>query len=148
MGPLRAPVTPSRALSALGRQDELRLGNLEAKRDWGFAGDYVEAMCLMLQQEQPGDYVISSNETHSVRELVQIAFARAGIDDWERWVVVDPRLYRPAEVDILLGDSSKARTLLGWQPKVSFRQLVEMMVDADLSLETSTLAPAHVRVAA
>jgi GDPmannose 4,6-dehydratase len=115
----------------LGLQDKLFLGNLEAKRDWGFAGDYVEAMWLMLQQPTPDDFVIATGETHSVRELCEVAFARAGLD-WERHVVVDKTHVRPAEVDYLIGDAGKARRVLGWSPKVSFRNLVEMMVDADV----------------
>ncbi len=118
---------------ALGMQDELRLGNLDARRDWGFAGDYVEAMWLMLQQDEPDDYVISTGETHEVRELVQLAFSHAGLD-WEDHVVVDEAFYRPAEVDLLIGDYEKARTKLGWKPRTSFPELVEMMVDADLAL--------------
>ena len=123
----------------LGLADELRLGNLEAKRDWGFAGDYVEAMWLMLQQDEPSDYVVATGEEHSVREFVEIAFEHAGLD-WERHVVTDPAFLRPAEVDHLVGDASKARSALGWQPKVSFRDLVEMMVDADLE-RLSQMAP-------
>jgi GDPmannose 4,6-dehydratase len=115
----------------LGLADELRLGNLDAKRDWGFAADYVEAMWLMLQQDEPSDYVVATGEEHSVREFVEIAFEHAGLD-WERHVVTDPAFLRPAEVDHLVGDASKARSALGWQPKVSFRELVEMMVDADV----------------
>jgi GDPmannose 4,6-dehydratase len=114
-----------------GVQDKLYLGNLEAKRDWGFAGDYVEAMWLMLQQERPDDYVVATGEAHSVREFCEIAFARVGLD-WERYVAIDPRYYRPAEVDYLLGDATKARRQLGWSPEVKFQQLVEMMVDHDL----------------
>lgn len=114
-----------------GLMRELRLGNLEARRDWGFAGDYVRAMWLMLQQDAPDDYVISSGETHTVREMCEIAFARAGLD-WRAHVVEDPAFYRPAEVQLLLGDASKAAQKLGWRPEVSFRGLVEMMVDADL----------------
>ncbi len=110
---------------------ELRLGNLEARRDWGYAGDYVEAMWLMLQQDAPDDYVIATGETHSVMELVEAAFARAGLD-WRRHVVEDQELRRPAEVDLLEGDYSKAKRVLGWQPKVGFRELIDMMVDADL----------------
>jgi GDPmannose 4,6-dehydratase len=123
----------------LGLADELRLGNLESKRDWGFAGDYVEAMWLMLQQDEPSDYVVATGEEHSVREFVEIAFEHAGLD-WERHVVTDPAFLRPAEVDHLVGDASKARSALGWQPKVSFRELVEMMVDADLE-HLSQMAP-------
>src|SRR5687767_13471720 len=122
----------------LGLADELRLGNLDAKRDWGYAGDYVEAMWLMLQAEQASDYVIATGEEHSVREFAEIAFDHAGLD-FERHVVVDPEFLRPAEVDHLVGDSSKAREQLGWEPRVSFRDLVELMVDADV--ERLTAAP-------
>jgi GDPmannose 4,6-dehydratase len=115
-----------------GLCDELRLGNLEAKRDWGFAGDYVRAMWLMLQQDEPDDYVVGTGETHSVEEFVRIAFDRAGLD-WRRHVVIDPRFYRPAEVDLLLGDASKARRQLGWQPQMSFEEMVRTMVDADIA---------------
>jgi GDPmannose 4,6-dehydratase len=125
-------VTEGAARIRHGLATELRLGNLEARRDWGFAGDYVEAMWLMLQQSAPQDYVIGTGETHSVRELVEIAFARAGLD-WRKHVVMDPRFTRPAEVDVLIADPSKARRELGWAPKVSFEQLVTMMVDADLA---------------
>ncbi|MDH4140702.1 MAG: GDP-mannose 4,6-dehydratase [Coriobacteriia bacterium] len=124
-------ITDGVARIATGRATELALGNLDSKRDWGFAGDYVEAMWLMLQQDAPDDYVVSTDEAHSVREFCEIAFARVGLD-CEEYVVQDPRFMRPAEVDILLGDSSKARRVLGWEPKVSFRELVEMMVDADM----------------
>jgi GDPmannose 4,6-dehydratase len=117
----------------LGIQSELRLGNLEAQRDWGFAGDYVEAMWLMLQQDEPDNYVISTNETHSVREFCELAFDRLGLN-WENYVVQDERFFRPAEVDLLVGDSSHARSKLGWKPKTSFEGLVNMMVDADLQL--------------
>ena len=115
----------------LGLASELRLGNLDAKRDWGFAGDYVDAMWRMLQQPSPQDYVVGTGVAHSVRELVEIAFDRVGLD-WRKHVVVDPRFLRPAEVDLLLADPSKARTDLGWTPEVSFERLVRMMVDADL----------------
>jgi len=115
---------------AAGRQDELHLGNLDAKRDWGFAGDYVQAMWLMIQQETPDDYVIATGETHTVREFCELAFARVGLR-WQEHVVVDPALFRPAEVDLLLGDASKAREVLGWKPRCSFRSLVQEMVDAD-----------------
>lgn len=124
-------VTNAVARIKLGLQKELAMGNLDAKRDWGYAGDYVKAMWLMLQQEQPDDYVIATGETHSVRELVDTAFAVAGLN-WEDYVVIDPKFIRPAEVDLLLGDSSKAKQKLGWQPEVSFEQLVQMMVEADL----------------
>jgi GDPmannose 4,6-dehydratase len=124
-------VTDGAARVALGLASELRLGNTDARRDWGFAGDYVDAMWRMLQQPEPDDYVIATGVAHSVRELVEIAFARAGLD-WEKHVVIDPKLVRPAEVDLLLGDASKARDQLGWKPRVAFRELVEQMVDADL----------------
>jgi GDPmannose 4,6-dehydratase len=124
-------VTNGAARVKLGLQRELRLGNLDAKRDWGFAGDYVEAMWMMLQQSAPDDFVIATGETHSVRELCEIAFARAGLN-WRDHVVVDAAHVRPAEVDLLIGDAGKARRRLGWAPKVSFKELVEMMVDADL----------------
>lgn len=114
-----------------GLDSELRLGNLEARRDWGFAGDYVRAMWLMLQQDAPDDYVISSGETHTVREMCEIAFARVGLD-WREYVREDPAFFRPAEVHLLLGDASKAKKALGWEAKVSFRGLIEMMVDADM----------------
>ena len=124
-------VTDGVARIKAGRAKELRLGNLDAKRDWGFAGDYVQAMWMMLQQPKADDFVVASGQTHSVRELCQIAFARAGLD-WQKYVVVDPAFVRPAEVDLLIGDASKARRVLGWTPKHSFQQLIEMMVDADL----------------
>jgi GDPmannose 4,6-dehydratase len=114
-----------------GLASELRMGNLDAKRDWGFAGDYVEAMWLMLQQESPDDFVIATGETHTVREFCEAAFSRVGLD-YERYVVVDPEFFRPVDVNVLFGDPIKARTVLGWVPKVGFRQLVEMMVDADM----------------
>ncbi|MBI2710389.1 MAG: GDP-mannose 4,6-dehydratase [Actinobacteria bacterium] len=117
----------------LGLADELRLGNLESQRDWGFAGDYVEAMWLMLQQEQPGDYVVATGETHPVREFCEIAFSHVDLD-WERYVKVDERFFRPAEVDLLVGDPATAHKVLGWQPRTSFEDLVVGMVDADLSL--------------
>ena len=118
---------------ALGMQDELRLGNLDARRDWGFAGDYVEAMWLMLQQDEPDDYVVSTGETHEVRELVQLAFEHVG-KNYEDHVVIDEKFYRPAEVDLLIGDATKAEKQLGWKPKTSFPELVAMMVDADIAL--------------
>jgi GDPmannose 4,6-dehydratase len=124
-------VTDGVARIKLGLASELRLGNLDAKRDWGFAGDYVEAMWLMLQQDTPDDYVIATGETHTVKELVQVAFDHAGLD-WEKYVKLDPAFIRPAEVDLLIGDPAKAKKNLGWTPKVSFEQLVKMMVDADI----------------
>jgi GDPmannose 4,6-dehydratase len=125
-------VTDGVARIKAGITQELRLGNLDAQRDWGFAGDYVRAMWMMLQQDRADDYVIATGESHSVKELVEIAFGHAGLD-WERHVVIDPAFLRPAEVDHLIGDASKARAELGWQPSVSFKGLVEMMVDADLA---------------
>ena len=116
----------------LGLAGELRLGNLDAQRDWGFAGDYVEAMWLMLQQEQPSDFVIATGQPHSVRDFAELAFERVGLD-WERHAVSDPLFLRPAEVDHLVGDASRARQELGWEPKTSFRELVELMIDADLA---------------
>ncbi|MDP2689676.1 MAG: GDP-mannose 4,6-dehydratase [Deltaproteobacteria bacterium] len=124
-------ITHGAARIKLGLSNELRLGNLDAKRDWGFAGDYVEAMWLMLQQDEPDDYVIATGHTHSVREFVEIAFAAAGLD-WEKFVVMDERFLRPAEVELLVGDPSKAREKFGWRPKVDFKGLVTMMVEADL----------------
>ncbi|MFA0821978.1 MAG: GDP-mannose 4,6-dehydratase [Methanomethylovorans sp.] len=114
-----------------GLESELRLGNLDAKRDWGYAGDYVDAMWRMLQQDKPGDYVIATGETHSVEEFVQEAFSIAGLD-WKKYVVIDPKFVRPAEVELLLGDASKAKRELGWEPKVHFKELIKMMVEADL----------------
>lgn len=129
-------ITHSVARIKLGKQDKLELGNLDAKRDWGFSGDYVEAMWLMLQQEKPDDYVIATGEMHSVREFVELAFSYAGIDDWEKYVISDhPKHTRPAEVDYLIGDYSKAKKVLGWEPKTSFKKLVKMMVNADLERE-------------
>lgn len=124
-------ITDSVAGIKLGREKKLHLGNLEAERDWGFAGDYVQAMWLMLQQDTPDDYVIATGETHSVKEFVKIAFERAGLN-WEDHVVIDKKFFRPAEVDQLVGDSSKAKEKLGWVPEVSFRELVCMMVDSDI----------------
>jgi len=127
-------ITKAAARIHLGRQKKLFLGNLDARRDWGFAGDYVEAMWLMLQQEKPEDYVIATGETHSVREFLDEAFGRLNLD-WKQFVEIDPRYYRPAEVDLLLGDASKAKKLLHWTPKVKFKELVHMMVDADVKNE-------------
>ena len=124
-------VTDAVARIKLGHQKELRLGNLDARRDWGYAGDYVEAMWLMLQQSTPDDYVIATGEMHTVRELCEIAFNHVGLD-WNKYVIQDKRFFRPAEVDLLVGDSTKARQKLGWKPKVSFAELVRMMVDADM----------------
>jgi GDPmannose 4,6-dehydratase len=121
----------------LGLQEKLTLGNLDAARDWGYAGDFCEAMWLMLQQDSPDDYVIATGETHTIGELLGLAFAAAGIDDWAHLVVSDPRFTRPAEVDILTGDASKARDRLGWKPKVDFGELVRMMVENDLREEST-----------
>jgi GDPmannose 4,6-dehydratase len=118
--------------------EKLSLGNLDAQRDWGFAADYVRAMWLMLQQDNPGDYVVSTGETHEVRELCRLAFGTVGLD-WEEHVVIDERFLRPAEVDLLVGDPAKAHDVLGWKPDVSFASLVEMMVEADMDLVRKTL---------
>ncbi len=106
---------------SLGLQETLALGNLEARRDWGYAGDYVKAMWAMLQQDEPDDYVVATGETHSIRELLDVAFARVGISDWSKYVTQDPRFFRPAEVDLLVGDPSKAREVLGWSPRSASR---------------------------
>lgn len=124
-------VTDAVARIKLGKQNELRLGNIDAKRDWGFAGDYVKAMWLMLQQDKPDDYVVATGKTTTVRDMCQIAFSHVGLN-YEDYVVIDPQFYRPAEVDILLGDSSKAQQALGWDIETSLEQLIHMMVDADL----------------
>jgi len=126
-------ITQAVARISLGLQDEIRLGNLDAKRDWGFAGDYVRAMWLMLQQDSPDDYVIATGQTHSIREYLDVAFARVGIDDWSGRVVQDPAFFRPAEVEMLTGDASKAREHLLWAPEVGFHELVQMMVDSDVA---------------
>jgi GDPmannose 4,6-dehydratase len=136
--PMRGPEFVTRKISiavakiAEGKQDKITLGNIDAKRDWGFAGDYVDAMWRMLQQDVADDYVISTNETHSVREFLDIAFNHVGISDWEPLVYQDPRFFRPAEVELLIGDAAKAKAKLDWTPKVDFPSLVTMMVDADL----------------
>ena len=137
--PRRGPEFVTRKVSMavarikLGLQEHVTMGNLDAKRDWGFAGDYVEAMWLMMQQPEAADYVIATGETHSIRELLDAAFSHVGIDDWEHLVRQDPRFMRPAEVDLLIGDATKARTVLGWKPTVAFPDLVAMMVDNDLA---------------
>jgi GDPmannose 4,6-dehydratase len=128
-------ISRSVARIKLGLQTHIALGNLEAKRDWGYAGDYVEAMWLMLQQERPDDYVVATGATHSVAEFVQLALAHIGIENWRDYVREDPAMFRPAEVDLLVGDASKAREVLGWEPKVGFPELVRLMVEADLALE-------------
>jgi GDPmannose 4,6-dehydratase len=137
--PRRGPEFVTRKISQavarihLGQQDTISLGNLDAERDWGYAGDYVEAMWRMLQQDEADDYVIATGETHSIKDFLDLAFAHVGIDDWSKYVVQDPRFMRPAEVDQLVGDASKAKDKLGWTPTVSFDELVAMMVDADIA---------------
>ena len=128
-------VTNAVARIKLGVQSEITMGDLEPKRDWGFAGDYVKAMWAMLQQDEPDDYVVATGETHKVREFIELAFRGVGIDDWEQYVKADPRFFRPAEVDLLVGNPQKAKDKLGWEPEVKFEKLVEMMVRHDLALE-------------
>ncbi|MEY3290956.1 MAG: GDP-mannose 4,6-dehydratase, partial [Actinomycetota bacterium] len=123
----------------LGVEKELVMGNLDAKRDWGYAGDYVRAMWMMLQQPEPDDYVVATGETHSIEEFLTLAFSEVGLDDWHNYVRQDPRFFRPAEVDLLIGDPSKARDKLGWVPEVDFDTLVKMMVKNDLEIETARL---------
>lgn len=129
-------ITNSVARIKLGLQSELVLGNLEAKRDWGYAGDYVEAMWLMLQQPKADDFVVATGVTHSIEQLLEVAFNAAGLKDWREYVRQDQRFFRPAEVDLLIGDATKAKTKLGWQPKVGFNELIEMMVRHDIDYET------------
>ena len=129
-------ITDGAARIKLGLATELRLGNLDAQRDWGFAGDYVECMWLMLQQEKPDDYVVASGEVHTVRDFCRAAFERLDLD-YEKFVVVDPEFFRPVDVNVLYGDPTKARTVLGWEPRVRFHELVEMMVDADMARLTA-----------
>jgi len=131
-------ITKAAARIKLGLQQDLYLGNLDAKRDWGYAGDYVEAMWLMLQQDEPDDYVIATGETHTVREFLDVAFGHLNLD-WEQYVKIDPKYYRPTEVDLLIGDATKAKKRLGWEPRVRFKELVTMMVDADLAAERERL---------
>jgi len=138
-------VTNAVAKIKLGLASELRLGNLDAKRDWGFAGDYVKAMWLMLQQDEPEDYVIATGATHSVKDLVQIAFDYVNLN-WEDYVIVDPKFVRPTEVDLLLGDSIKARKKLGWKPAVDFKSLIKMMVDADLEKVKNNIHLSNIQV--
>ena len=123
----------------LGVEKELVMGNLDAKRDWGYAGDYVRAMWMMLQQDEPDDYVVATGETHSIEEFLTLAFEEVGLDDWHNYVRQDPRFFRPAEVDLLIGDPSKAREKLGWVPEVDFKSLVSMMVQNDLKIESARL---------
>lgn len=132
-------VTNAVARIHLGVQEELVLGNLDSKRDWGYAGDYVKAMWLMLQQDEPDDYVVATGITHSIEDLVRLAFAQVGIEDWQRYVRQDPKFFRPAEVDLLIGDATKARTVLGWEPEVDFESLIKMMVANDLERESERL---------
>lgn len=129
-------VTNSVARIHLGLQQEIVLGNLDSKRDWGYAGDYVKAMWAMLQQDAPDDYVVATGKTYSIEDLVRLAFAEVGIEDWQNYVRQDPKFYRPAEVDLLIGDPTKAREKLGWEPEVQFPELVKMMVANDLKLES------------
>ena len=129
-------ITNSVARIKLGLQSELVLGNLEAKRDWGFAGDYVEAMWMMLQQPTPDDFVIATGKAHSIEQLLEVAFSAADLGDWRKFVRQDQRFFRPAEVDLLIGDATKAKTKLGWQPKVGFENLIQMMVTNDLDYES------------
>jgi len=126
-------ITKAATAIKLGLQEKLYLGNLDAKRDWGYAGDFVTAMWLMLQQEEPDDYVIATGETHSVREFLDEAFSYLDLD-WKRYVEIDTRYFRPAEVDLLIGDATKAKEKLRWEPKVTFKQLVRIMVDADMAV--------------
>jgi GDPmannose 4,6-dehydratase len=132
-------ITRAIAHIVTGLQDKLYLGNLDAKRDWGYAQEYVEAMWLMLQQAKPDDYVVATGETHSVREFLEAAFAHAGLD-WRKYVEIDPNYYRPTEVDLLVGDASKAKKQLGWEPKTKFNDLVKLMVDADMQMVKDHLA--------
>ena len=136
-------VTRAVARIALGSQDVLAVGNMDVSRDWGFAGDYVHAMWLMLQQDEPDDYVVATGKCHSVRDLLEIAFHHVGINDWRPHVVQDERFFRPADVSLLIGDATKAHARLGWKPRVDFQQLIEMMVDADLENEKRSLGPAE-----
>jgi len=131
-------ITKAAARIKLGVQQDLFLGNLEAKRDWGYAGDYVEAMWMMLQAPTPDDYVIATGETHTVKEMLELTFDRLQLD-WKKHVKIDAKYYRPTEVDLLIGDAAKAKKQLGWQPKVRFEELVAMMVDADLAAEKERL---------
>jgi GDPmannose 4,6-dehydratase len=132
-------ITNTAARIKLGVEKELVLGNIDAKRDWGYAGDYVKAMWMMLQQDEPDDYVIATGETHSVEEFLTLAFEQAGLGDWRPYVRQDPKFFRPAEVDLLIGDPSKAKQKLGWEPEVSFNELVKMMVEHDLAYESARL---------
>ncbi len=132
-------ISNSAARIKLGLQQELVMGNLDAKRDWGYAGDYVRAMWLMLQQDEPDDYVVATGETHSIEEYLTLAFQEAGLGDWHPYVRQDPKFFRPAEVDLLIGDPTKAREKLGWTPEVDFPELVRMMVRHDLETEAARI---------
>jgi GDPmannose 4,6-dehydratase len=138
-------ITRAVARIKAGIQNDLYLGNLDSKRDWGYAPEYVEAQWLILQQDQPDDYVIATGETHTVKEFVEVAFGHAGLE-WEKYVKFDERYLRPAEVDLLIGDASKAKKKLGWEPKVTFKQLTQIMVDADIQLLEKQLTGKDVRV--
>jgi GDPmannose 4,6-dehydratase len=138
-------ITRAVARIKAGMQEKLYLGNLDAKRDWGYAPEYVEAMWLMLQQDTPDDFVIATGEGHTVREFAQVAFDHAGLD-WEQYVEVDPKYYRPAEVDDLVGDPSKAKRVLGWEPRTTFEELAQLMVEADVKLLEDELAGRLVRL--
>jgi GDPmannose 4,6-dehydratase len=140
---LTRKVTRAVARIVLGRQQVLAVGNMDVCRDWGFAGDYVHAMWLMLQQDEPDDYVIATGKSYSVRDLLDVAFRHVGIDDWRPYVVQDQRFFRPADVSVLRGDAAKAQAKLGWSPSVGFRQLIEMMVDSDLDGERRSASPAR-----
>jgi GDPmannose 4,6-dehydratase len=129
-------VTNAVARIKLGLQNEIVLGNLDSKRDWGYAGDYVKAMWLMLQRDEPSDYVVATGITHSIEDLVRLAFAEIGVENWRDYVRQDPKFFRPAEVDLLIGDASKAHSELGWHPEVAFPELIQMMVANDLRVET------------
>ena len=136
-------ITNGVARIRLGLQDKLKLGNLDAQRDWGYAGDYVEAMWLMLQQDEPDDYVVATGKSHSVRDFARLAFEAAGLSDWESYIEVDERFMRPADVELLVGDATKTREVLGWEPRVSLPELVKMMVEHDLELEQRRAAQAQ-----
>ena len=137
-------ITRAAARIKAGLQEKLYLGNLDAKRDWGYAPEYVEAMWLMLQQEKPDDYVVATGETHSVREFLDLVFKHAGLDS-EKYVEIDPRYYRPAEVDVLIGDAAKAKKQLGWTPKTKFSELVQIMTDADIAMLAHEMSGKNVR---
>jgi GDPmannose 4,6-dehydratase len=136
-------VTQHVARIALGLEDRLTMGNLDAQRDWGYAGDYIRAMWLMLQQPEADDYVIATGETHSVQELLELAFSYVGLD-WQKYVEIDPKLVRPAEVEYLCGDAKKAHEVLGWKPETNFRQVIRMMMDADLAAEKNVYRPSTI----